>query len=107
MVSLAAPVDYGILGTVRVAIRVRPGARTESVGGRWEGPRGPALMVSVRARAMEGRANAAVIAALANAFGLPDSRVSVVSGKRGRDKIVELDGPDGELESRLVALRDG
>lgn len=91
---------------MRVAVRVRPGTRTESVGGRWEGPRGDALLVCVRARAVEGQANAAVLEALAEAFGLPGSRVSLVSGARGRDKVVDLDGPEDRLAARLGELLD-
>ncbi len=89
---------------MRVAIRVRPGTRTEAVGGRWEGPRGPALLVSVRARAVEGQANAAVIAAVAQAFDVPGSRVTLVAGERGRDKLVDVDVPDDVLAPRLAEL---
>jgi hypothetical protein len=38
---------------VRISVRVRPGARRDAVGGSWAGPRGPALVVAVRARAIE------------------------------------------------------
>ncbi|MGQ0846786.1 MAG: DUF167 domain-containing protein [Sporichthyaceae bacterium] len=89
---------------MRVAVRVRPGAKTESVGGRWDAPRGPALLVSVRPRAVEGKANAAVLAAVADAFGLAPSRVALVSGERGRDKVVELDGPPEALAVRWTQL---
>lgn len=89
---------------MRVSIRVRPGARRESVGGRWDGPRGVALLVAVRARAVEGQANAAVIGALADAFDVPPSRVSLVAGERGRDKVVDLDGPEDALAARLTEL---
>lgn len=89
---------------MRVTVRVRPGARTDAVGGRWDGPRGPALLVAVRARAVEGRANAAVTAALAEAFGLRRGQVAIVAGERARDKIVELDGDEEQLKARLVDL---
>lgn len=79
---------------MRVAVRVRPGARVDSVGGTWAGPRGRALLVSVRARAVDGAANAAVVVALAEAFGLRRGDVEIVSGLRGRDKIVEVAGDD-------------
>jgi uncharacterized protein (TIGR00251 family) len=99
----AAPRDPG---GVRVSIRVRPGAKKESVGGRWDGPRGVALLVAVRARAVEGQANAAVVGALAEAFDLAPSRVSLVAGERGRDKIVDLDGPEDAVAARLAQLLD-
>jgi uncharacterized protein len=89
---------------VRISIRVRPGARADAVGGRWAGPRGPALVVAVRARAVEGAANAAVEAALAAAFGLRRADVTLVAGTRGRDKVVDLDGEDAVLRARLAQL---
>jgi uncharacterized protein len=89
---------------VRISVRVRPGARRAAVGGSWAGPRGPALLVAVQARAVEGAANAAVVAALAAAFGLHRSAVELVAGTRGRDKIVALDGDDEELAARLAQL---
>jgi len=78
-------------------VRVRPGARADAVGGRWDGPRGPALLVAVQARAVEGAANAAVVAAVAGAFGVRRRDVELVSGARGRDKVLALDGDDATL----------
>ena len=95
-----APADEG----VRVAVRVRPGARRDAVGGSWAGPRGPALVVAVHARAVDGAANAAVVAALAAAFGLRRADVEIVAGARGRDKIVTLRGEPAELAARLAEL---
>ncbi|GAA1283618.1 hypothetical protein GCM10009609_55580 [Pseudonocardia aurantiaca] len=89
---------------MKVAIRVRPGARAEHVGGRWDGPRGPALLVSVRARAVEGAANTAVVAAVAAAFGIRRADVELVSGARGRDKVLALTGDEPALRARLVQL---
>jgi uncharacterized protein len=89
---------------MRISVRVRPGARRDKVGGSWAGPRGPALVVAVRARAVEGAANAAVVAALAAAFGLRRGDVEIVAGARGRDKIVALRGDQGELAARLAQL---
>jgi uncharacterized protein YggU (UPF0235/DUF167 family) len=91
---------------MKVAVRVRPGARTDAVGGRWDRPRGPALLVSVRARAVEGAATAAVLAAVAEAFGLRASAVELVSGARGRDKVLELTGDESSLRARLDQLLD-
>ena len=51
-----------------------------------------------------GRANAAVVALLADTLGVPARTISVVSGHGARDKLVELAGiaPD-ETERRLEA----
>jgi uncharacterized protein (TIGR00251 family) len=76
---------------VRFAVRVKPGAKREAVGGRH----GDALVVAVTAPAIEGKANAAVCKALATAFGVRGRDVTIVAGERGRDKVVEVpDAPD-------------
>jgi uncharacterized protein len=84
----------------RLALRVSPGARTSAVVGRH----GEAWKVRVAAPREDGRANAAVVALLASALGVPARTISLVSGHRGRDKLVELAGisPD-ETERRLAA----
>jgi uncharacterized protein YggU (UPF0235/DUF167 family) len=54
----------------RLALRVTPGSRTESVEiGR------DALLVKVRAKPQDGAANAAVLALLAEALGIATSRL--------------------------------
>lgn len=89
---------------MRVRVRVRPGARTDRVGDCWDGQGGRALLVSVRARAVDGAANAAVVRALAEAFGVSRNAVRLLAGGRGRDKVVMVDGDEGDLADRLVAL---
>ncbi|MGH4025148.1 MAG: DUF167 domain-containing protein, partial [Pseudonocardiaceae bacterium] len=44
-----------------VAVRVKPGAQREHVGGSYPGPYGPALVISVRARAVDGAATEATL----------------------------------------------
>jgi uncharacterized protein (TIGR00251 family) len=87
--------------TTRLALRVSPGARTSAVVGRH----GEAWKVRVAAPPDHGRANAAVVALLAETLGLPARTISVVSGHGARDKLVELAGiaPD-EIERRLGAV---
>ena len=88
--------------TLRFAVRVRPSARRPAVGGRWDGPGGPALLVAVAAVPEAGKANAAVTDALAEAFGVRRAQVVIVTGHRGRDKLVEIDPapPDGPRRLR-------
>ncbi len=76
---------------MRFAVRVKPGARRDSVGGAHD----DALIVAVAAPAVEGKANDAVRKALAKAFGVRRQDVVIVAGERGRNKVVELpDAPD-------------
>ena len=84
-------------------VRVRPGAHRTSVGGRHrtDDGRPDALAVSVTERALEGRANAAVEAALAEALGIRRREVRLVSGRTARTKVVEV--PD-ECASRVAEL---
>jgi uncharacterized protein YggU (UPF0235/DUF167 family) len=70
------------------------------VGGRHDG----ALVVRVSARAVEGRATAAALAAVAAAFGVRRGAVTLVSGATSRTKIIEVAGADPAVLDRLLAL---
>jgi uncharacterized protein len=62
-------------------------------------------LVAVAAPAVDGKANAAVVEALAAVFGVRRSHLMIVSGQRGRDKVVDIDpAPPGaaELLDRLL-----
>lgn len=72
---------------MRVGIRVRPGASRTRVGGAY----GDALVVAVSARAVDGAATEAALAAVADAFGVRRRHVDLVTGVTSRDKVVELD----------------
>jgi uncharacterized protein YggU (UPF0235/DUF167 family) len=65
-----------------MAVWVRPGAAHPGVGGEHGG----ALVVRVSARATGGQATAA-LAAVAAAFGVPRSAVTLVAGATSRTKI--------------------
>jgi Uncharacterized conserved protein len=70
----------------RLALRVTPGARSEQIA-LGEG----AVLIKVRAKAHDGEANAAVLAMLARALGLPLSKLHLLRGATGRDKLVQID----------------
>ena len=71
-----------------VTLRVTPRAdRTEVVGRRVDG----VIAVRVTAAPADGKANAAVIKAIADAIGTRPSGLSLVSGHTGRDKRVQVD----------------
>ena len=92
---------------VTFAVRVRPGASRTAVGGSYDGALGPALVVAVSAPAVEGRANRAVLEAVAAALGLRRGQVAVRSGDRGRDKLLTVADPPADLPDRVLALRNG
>lgn len=85
-------------------VRVRPGAHRTRVGGRYQGEaqRGDCLLVAVTARAVEGQANEAVIAALAEALSLTRRQVRLVSGRTSRTKVVEVPDDCAPRVDRLL-----
>ncbi|GIX20843.1 DUF167 family protein [Erythrobacter cryptus] len=69
----------------RLAVKVTPGAREESVTLTDE-----AVLVKVRAPADRGAANAAVLALLARALDVAPSRLTLERGGASRHKLVRL-----------------
>ena len=72
-------------GEGRLALRVTPGARVETVA--IEDGR---LLVKVRVKPEDGKANAAVLELLSAALGVATSRLQLLRGATGRDKLVQL-----------------
>jgi uncharacterized protein YggU (UPF0235/DUF167 family) len=89
---------------VRILLRVRPGASRTAVGGRYDGPSDPALVVAVAARAVEGQATKAALEAVAAAFGVRRSAVTLVRGATSRDKLIDVEGEESEIRPRLEEL---
>jgi hypothetical protein len=92
---------------VTFAVRVRPGASRTRVGGRYDGPRGAALVVAVTAPAIDGRATEAALQATAEALGLRRTRLELHSGESSRDKVFRVTTPPADLAERLAALLGG
>ncbi|HLJ57246.1 MAG TPA: DUF167 domain-containing protein [Chthonomonadaceae bacterium] len=51
---------------------------------------------------MNGAANRSLVALLADRLGVPKSRIAIVMGDTGRDKVVRLEGIDGEKLRELL-----
>jgi uncharacterized protein len=90
---------------VVIAVRVKPGASRARVGGRHDGPHGPALVVAVTAPAVDGRATEAARLAVADALGVRRADVALKTGAASRDKLFTVDAPETALD-RFAALRD-
>ncbi len=69
-------------------LRVQPRASRSAV----EGLRGDRLRVRLQAPPVDGRANEALVALLAEIFDVPRSRVRIEHGTGGRDKRVRILG---------------
>ena len=92
---------------VTIAVRVRPGASRTRVGGGYDGPLGPAVVVAVTARAVDGRATEAARRALADALGLRPAAVALRSGAASRNKLFTVVDPPPDLAAALDRLRTG
>ena len=67
------------------------------------GGHGGAIKIKLRAPAVEGKANAALIAFLAERLKVPTRTIVLVRGQKSRDKIVRIDGLNEEdIRRRLL-----
>ena len=86
-------------------VRVTPGARSEGFDGVADGPNGVRLLkLKVRPKAQDGAANAAVVAALAAAFGRPRSSITLESGMAARVKTLRIAGDADTAAARAKEL---
>ena len=93
---------------VRLAVRLTPRAARDGLDGVVPGPDGwPVLQLRVAAPPVEGAANAALVGYVATSLRLRKSDVSIVSGERGRLKLLELSGDPAALLARLAEWVDG
>jgi uncharacterized protein (TIGR00251 family) len=88
-----------------LAVRVQPGAKREAMAGVYGDAGEAQLKIALKAAPIEGRANEALIAFLAEFFGLARSSVGIAQGQTGRSKLVILktvNVPDAELRIRAA-----
>jgi uncharacterized protein (TIGR00251 family) len=85
-----------------LTVRVHPGARRNSVAGVHAG----ALKISLTTPPVDGRANEALIAFLAEALGLPKARIGLLGGATSRSKSLRITGRSAaEVEAVLDPAR--
>jgi len=75
---------------VTLAVRAQPGAKKTAIAGIYGEGQAAQLKIAVHAPPLEGRANAALIAFLAETFGLPKSAVEILAGESSRSKVFRL-----------------
>ena len=83
-------------------IRVRPNSSKNSVGGQAGNP--PRLVVQVQSPPEDGKANEAVIKALAKAFNLKPKDFAIIYGQTNRDKRIQVTGDVIEIQKMHLAL---
>jgi uncharacterized protein len=70
---------------MKIQVKVKPNSRTEEIS-----REGNSFIVKVKEPPKEGKANQAVIKLLAEHFGVPQSRVRILSGFRSKNKVLEV-----------------
>ncbi|MEQ8599064.1 MAG: DUF167 family protein [Devosia sp.] len=99
--GFARQTDSGLL----LFLRVTPNAGRDAIDGSQTRDDGSVVLrVRVAAVLDKGRANAAVIALIAKALGVPKSSIALVSGDTGRLKTLSVSGPADALAARARAL---
>ena len=73
---------------MKLKIRVVPNARKSE----FTGCRDEEWVLRLNAPPVDGKANKAAVEFIANSLGIPRSRVSLISGEKGRHKIFEIVG---------------
>jgi uncharacterized protein len=92
-----------VAGGVTLAVRAQPGAKkTAIVGVYGEGDRAQ-LKIAVQAPPVEGRANEALIAFVAELLGVSKKSIELVGGELSRSKVFVIRG--ATLEKAQLLLR--
>jgi uncharacterized protein (TIGR00251 family) len=83
-----------------VRVHVVPGAKIDGVAGEYAG----AIKIKLRAPAVEGKANAALIRFLAEQLKLPRHSIVLERGHRSRNKVIRIDGlTEADVRGRMRA----
>ncbi|HEX2826559.1 MAG TPA: DUF167 domain-containing protein [Burkholderiales bacterium] len=72
--------------TLTLLVHAQPGARSSGIAGEHGG----ALKIRIAAPAIENKANAAIVAFIAETLQVPPSRVTIRRGAQGRRKTIEI-----------------
>lgn len=87
-------------GSVILSIRVQPNSSREGVGE----IRNDALTIRLNAPPVEGKANTALIRFLSKRLDVAKSKVTIVQGEKGRNKIVAVKGLRQEEVARCLLV---
>lgn len=71
---------------IAIEVKVIPGASCDKV----LSVSSSSCKVYLRAKALEGKANEALLRVLGEHFGVPKSRIKIVRGEKSRNKLVEI-----------------
>lgn len=89
-------------GNVVLGLHIQPGAKKTEIAGLHGG----ALKIRLAAAPVEGKANASLIAFLAEQLGVPRAQVDLIGGEASRRKRLRVKGASEEAIARLIADAD-
>ncbi len=90
---------------VSLAVRAHPGAKKTAIIGIYGEGTTAQLKIAVQAPPLEGRANEALTAFLAQTFALPKNAVKLISGDLSRNKIFRIEGITLARATAVLAQR--
>jgi hypothetical protein len=88
---------------VTIAVRAQPGAKRTAIAGFYGDGSAAQLKIAVHAPPIEGRANEALIAFLADLLSRPRRDVALLSGETSRSKVFLLRGVSLDRARSLIA----
>lgn len=83
-----------------LSVHIQPGASRSEI----TGLHGEALKVRIRARAVEGAANEALLNFIAQSLGVPRRKVKILRGEKSRRKVLEVQLPVEAISEVLARL---
>ena len=86
-----------VAGGIELRVRAQPKARKPGVTGLVDSADGRRLRVAVTAPPEDGRANRAVIEAVADVLGVAPSRLTLLAGASAREKTILVQGDPAML----------
>jgi len=98
--TLAAPWYQWEGEDLLLAVHIQPGASSDSLGG----THGDRLKIRLTAPPVDGKANSHLIRFLARHFGVPSSRVLLLSGESSRAKRIRIQRPR-QIPAGIPAVR--
>ena len=94
------PLSQAANGRLRLALKLFPKSRKEGLDGVHDGR----LHIKLAAPAVDGKANAALVAFLARLLGVKKTQVLLATGEKARLKIVEIEGTSLEQARDQLGL---
>lgn len=86
-----------------LSVRVHPGAKRDAITGLYAG----AVKIALNAPPVDGKANDALIAFIAERLKLPRSRIVLVAGATSRSKTLRIMGKSAaEVQTALSPIQD-